>query len=565
MGRLNRIGSLAEAPAAVIARRETIEGKGEDPIYGAAVLNTWQWLEKHAKGLDLSVAAVERVLPDDVSGLNAPTAPGPLIFPVYCDLWAQTSPEAVPSPDPAVFLHGPHRGEPEVQLVWRADLDPEHPAMWGDTVALCPPVAAETLSLRLSVARAWVARSKRVPDESDVPQGVGDEDHEATADRPFLRWLGPDDTGAPTTDPMLIRPGDTLIVPCSYGGCDRFGWTPDSPDTVADLAGQARYAAKRPPTLRLHPGLADSWKTAAGILQPLLEIPAEAEDCGERIGEALQSIAASPPAGAPVWLTRTCLELAGDRRRAVIRVSGGWVVLARRRWSEEAADFADDGVDSGAASSSVTLADHSAQVERLARDFAVRCGLPEPLIAAIALAARYHDVGKVDPRFQALLFGGDGVAALREARTAGGPLAKSARVHRSPAGVAESRRRSGYPEGGRHELLSVRLLECMTGETEPSEDSDLVRHLIASHHGRCRPFAPVVLDREPRKVRLEWKGLSVTVDSATGLERLDSGVADRFWNLVRRHGWWGLSYLEALLRLADHRASEKPEAGKEEA
>lgn len=562
LGRLNRIGALPIASAVVIARAETADGSEDDPVYGAAAHRTWEWLKKHEKGLDLAAGAVENLVPEDFSELTAPVTAGPLVFPAYCDLWAQTEPVAVPSPDPAVFLHGPNRGEPEVQLVWRADLDPERPETWVEAVALCPPVSAEALSLRISVVRAWLADTAAAPDESDVPQPAAEREEEPATGRAFLRWLGPEDTRSHDMDPAVIRPGDTIVIPSSYGGCDRFGWAPERAEPVDDLAGPARHGAKRPPVLRLDPGLRATWGAAADMLLPLVDVLPDAEDANQRIAEGLRRVVESAGADIPGWLRATCRDLLGDRRRTTLRTERGWIVLSNRRWSGEAADFGDEGVEAGAASAAVGLEEHCVQVERMARRYATGCGLSETLGAALSLAARAHDLGKADPRFQALLCGGDRLVALREANRLGGPLAKSPRVSRSPSAAMEARRRSGYPDGARHEMLSIRLLESAANWGDP-ETRDLVLHLIASHHGRCRPFAPCERDPAPVDVHLKWAGVSLNARSETGLGRVDGGVVDRFWRLVRRHGWWGLSYLEALLRLADHRVSEGLDGGKE--
>ena len=85
---------------------------------------------------------------------------------------------------------------------------------------------------------------------------------------------------------------------------------------------------------------------------------------------------------------------------------------------------------------------------------------------------------------------------------------------------------------------------------------ELVLHLIASHHGHCRPFAPVVSDDECVHSSFELAGYHMEWSGPTNLERLDSVVADRYWKLVQRYGWWGLAWLEAIVRLADWRRSE---------
>jgi CRISPR-associated endonuclease/helicase Cas3 len=95
-------------------------------------------------------------------------------------------------------------------------------------------------------------------------------------------------------------------------------------------------------------------------------------------------------------------------------------------------------------------------------------------------------------------------------------------------------------------------------------DHDLLVHLIAMHHGYGRPLAPVVFDEASEERLALWLPAGEEQIEVPGSDRrcwppphrLDSGVPERFWRLVRRYGWWGLAWLEAIFVLADHRTSE---------
>jgi CRISPR-associated endonuclease/helicase Cas3 len=579
-GRLDRLGELPPPDpgthrAAILIDKAALREGAHDPVYGPALAATWRWLERTAKGgvIDMGIAALA-LPPDDVmSTLLAPQADAPLLQRVYCDLLAQTSPEPEPSPDPSAFLHGINRGDPEVQIVWRADLGPDT-TQWADIVALCPPVAGEALPLRLSAARRWLAGGDLALPDADLegiappppekprsaPKAVAaptseeeDADEAEDADdttpeetpspangsiRPALRWRGIENSDI-ARDPAQIRPGDTLVVPCSYGGCDRWGWAPESEAPVDDLADVARESAGRARVWRLVPELVPPDDPQHALLAPLVQLT-------------------EPPEEGLLPFVREVMAAANHplvpATRVQLHPAGRGVVLTEPNASHPTT-FADDDAASSraAAEARITLDEHQSAVGERARQYAEAAGLPPAIVATIAAAGHHHDHGKADPRFQALLRGGNRLAALRE----GTLLAKSGRTPNTPHAIAAAREAAAYPPGARHELLSTRLVAAALHALPPEVDPDLLLHLIASHHGRCRPFAPAVHDPAPLDITHTVAGAPVTASTATALERLDSGVARRYFRLTRRHGWWGLAYLESLLRLADHRVSEQ--------
>ena len=179
----------------------------------------------------------------------------------------------------------------------------------------------------------------------------------------------------------------------------------------------------------------------------------------------------------------------------------------------------------------------------------------------MVVAAHWHDVGKLDERFQVLLRAGDELAVA-----SGEPLAKSAEIPSSPARRRAIHDASGLPRQFRHEMLSLQLTQRHALLPESADERYLVLHLIASHHGYGRPFAPVSSDSAQPTVLGSYGGVTVNlsaVDRAAlaAPHSLESGIAERYGRLTRRYGWWGLAYLEAVLRLGDWYGSQFTQGG----
>ena len=602
-GRLNRMGRKVEARAMILIRASQArlaKGAKEDSVYGGALARTWKWLCDHENEdgeVDFGIAQLDHLLSGagSLDRLNAPSADAPVMLPAHVDCWAQTAPKPQPSPDVAYFLRGPWTGAPDVQVCWRADIDLVGVNAKDDAIeslTLCPPTGSEMLPVPIGEFKRWLA-GRYADDASTDVEGANTADKHGKGsteledsrlpDRRIIRWRGTRTTQEDvTSDPILIRPGDVIVIPRTHcGPHDQLGDLPpeasDSPAAL-DVGDAAHRLARAKPILRLHPDLVDTWPdsvaakaTAQSLLNDLLQ---KYEDDPHEVAETVRGLLVelsgteSLPDGWG-WLPQCAKELEAEfstvpaLRQECRLVGDRCMILAGRRRIKnlvhEAAVFSDE--DDAAASGTshrdgrpVPLRRHLKGVKELARRHATGCGLPEELAEAVACAGLLHDLGKADPRFQAMLRGGSPWLG-------GKILAKSAGMPKTRAARERARVASRYPAGGRHEILSVRLAEAASAHLPEDNDlRDLVLHLVASHHGHCRPFAPVVADDEPAPVeyalcrcRMRWSG-------PTGLERVDSGVADRFWRLTRRYGWWGLAWLEALLRLADWRRSEWEEA-----
>lgn len=601
-GRLNRGGRDIAAPAVIVLPgdqdvppEKLDEASPCDSIYGNAIPRTWRWLNTLAQegvvdfGINTMTAAVDALRStggeEALAGMFSPTADAPILLPAYLDCWVQTNPAPAADPEIALFLHGPKREMAEVQVCWRGDLPgAAKQDEWSEILSLCPPTMAECLPVPVHVFRRWLGSSGEFKDLSGDVVEIQELAERMEKDKgrciPALVWRTPDDRFFANSAANL-QPGDTIVLRVQNGGWQALGHLPDAPTDPqftpdkslaaaeimrVDVAERATASARQRAVLRIHPVL---WPSpAAGTSAAALLDMALDPEKDWRIQEIKELLLRLLTDENPGW------PLTAEQREVILHLAynlappesypdnQGFVLTSRHLVPQvDANDTGETDADALLdAAKPQELGDHTRDVlSRLESTLALL-----PLDAwrdALVAAASVHDWGKVDPRFQALLRGTTPFAAMASTTL----LAKSRSISSSAAARRAASDRAELPQGFRHEFLSVKLAENARGAARlpvPPALYALALHLIATHHGYARPFAPLVEDEGPPNVSLHINGEGITI---TGAERLahpahavNSGLAERFWQMNRHYGWWGLALLESVLRLADQAASANP-------
>lgn len=571
-GRLNRAGRDIVPYAAIVAAKSDRSARTDDPVYGKAIKPAWDCLLEAAdkEGKDW---VVEFGLDDFTVHMKAdaltPKAEAPVLLPAHLDLLSQTAPIPAADPEVSIFLHGISRQADSIIVIWRGDMAPNKTRDEDGRrlLMLVPPRSLEAIELPLWAVRRWlVHKSRTLSHLADIATGAPDEEDRACrgeAERRVFRWKGNDERSC-WVDPQILRPGDTVIVPASYGGVDAFGWNLGHKEPAVDVGCQAAepFAGRRF-AVRVAPGLLGESVTAEALAEALAGAASEGwRDLRAALtslplpDELREDLAALDDANKKrsVVAYVDLYGMDGGRPRGVVFVAP-FGIKKKKQDEDGRPNTTEDDASGSIYGFPLSLRQHSQDVGRKAEVFAKAAGVRAELVADIKLAGYLHDVGKADPRFQAWLHHGDPLGPAFDDEDS--ILAKSGRF--LPRGT---RGASGLPKNWRHEALSVRLAPHVARFSE-ARDPELVLWLIGSHHGHGRPFfphhddaddrpriLPSVLDlpRElpsgpgPQSLAFDWKGL----DWPTLFARLKA-----------RYGVWELARMEVIVRLADHRASEE--------
>ena len=570
-GRLNRAGRDIEPYAVIVAAKSDLLKSADDPVYGKALKPAWDCLKRASckqgrdRIVDFGVNAFSVQMEPDAL---ARKADAPVLLPAHLDLLSQTAPIPAADPEVSLYLHGAERQPNSVTLIWRADIDPgkHQDAEIRRLLMLVPPRSLEAIELPLWAVRRWLMREDKTPAHlADIATAAPEDNKPARPagqQRKVFRWRGNDERSR-WIEPAALRPGDTIIAPARYGGVDDFGWNPECGEPATDVGRKAAepFAGRRF-AVRVAPGLLGESLSDGTLVNALMGAVSQrwqdlrAALAGLDLPQDVRNDLAALDNAKRKRSVAAYLDLYGTaegRPRGVVFVAS-FGIEGEKEEEDGRPNATEDDTSGSIAGFPLSLQQHSDDVESQAETFAKTAGLPAERIADLKLAGFLHDAGKADPRFQAWLHYGDPLGPDPDEENA--VLAKSGRSLPPVARAA-----SGLPDKWRHEALSARLAPRVARFNE-AQDPELVLWLIGTHHGYGRPFFPHCDAADDKSCKLPAViGLPSELPSGPGPQSLAYDLDGLDWpalfvRLKARYGVWELARMEAVLRLADHRASE---------
>lgn len=453
LGRLNRTGQLSAQPAVIIAtlKEDEPSDRAAAAIYGEEQMKaTWSALAAAAVEGSEAPDHIDDLLEVAVPSLSWEPPPRTTSTAPFLHRLTSTRPRADVPWEALAF--GPDRKDrATVRVAWRKNLDVL------DSAEVHPQ---ETITLPIGEVRAMLAGANANGQFADTEAGAN---YRPVAgplaiDARVLRekrWVAPDSV-------TEIRPEDTVVLNAEVGGYSaKAGWDPAGTAPVHDLSWKAVLSDTK--------GRFDAAVLLDdGRVEESIEL---GEDLSDEIHEALTK--------------------KGVRGIPELSAHGRFVGIQRIGTEHNP-------------TTRITLADHSRQVETLARDNSRLAGLRSEDADVLGQAGMHHDGGKSLPAFQLKL----GNTDLEN------PVAKS--VGEVPGQVLMR---------WRHEVASA-------DDVPEGPRSSLVKHLVISHHGWGRPLVP------------------------HGGRSIHNG--DQYRKAEADYGPWGTALLESVLRFSDWEASRRP-------
>lgn len=510
-GRVNRLGHRTDSKVVVIEPASGDSVKKDAPPYKAVDLsNAYGWLEalNDAENPSVNPAAMVKYPP-------VQSSPERLLYqrPEWSDLleFSRTDENPYDEPDLDLWLHDSLEAETAMGGVIVRDNLPSNTsaAMEILKTGYFAPRDEETFPANLKIL-------KEILDHQDE-HGV--------KPRKFLYRQGEislwQDADQGEENNQTLAPGDVLILD-----------TGSIPFTNQNIAVTQRELPSKKDELEAVP-------FPEGIKLYVYEKCVDREeDFREYLGLSPEEVAELLDSQASGGQKRIASELSTEAEDGQ-EVISWYADVTDDKKSIEGSDIAQELALTGP----VLLDDHQNDVAERTRQLAENLGLAPEFSEALELAAKYHDEGKRDLRFQQML------GADQEA----GALAKSG--YRSVAEAYRARSRSPLPRGWRHEQLSALMVAASPEKV--GEHRDLVLRIIGCSHGHGRfsfaHDADFLLKEGYLPEGLDYEALKEQANRLFNVGYWDNLMEQT----SRTYGPYATAYLEAVERAADAQISRE--------